>query len=428
MANDVENITCNTLADKSAYELVHNKKPKLIAYAVQFGQIGIQTLRQKFKQKWKERGEKVLMVGYTADHSSDTYRVYDPGRKSIRMSRDIIWLPWTYLDPKCNLSVFNTDPTLQTGIDDKERPIHPKARHLILDDDVPEPEARRTADTGGRAARAATRAATRASTLDITTGPDDEEDQSGEEADEPVIDRTIEKANRLEREMRRLNTYYNPMTRDTMNQQPTVHRNEDGSEEERTVNFCFAAVYMSAQDFDTPMTVQEALHGNDREIWTPSVASELMNFIKRKCWKKVPRTLPRDLQRKIMDTMWMFKNKDEHDDTVKHKSRVCSTGFQMVPGADYKELFSPVATETKVRVFLCVYLFHCDNSKLDRRSVCDIEAAFLEGDMEGGKPTFIDSLDGMFELGFIDEKDIDENCIQLLKSMYGNVDAAIRFF
>jgi hypothetical protein len=34
----------------------------------------------------------------------------------------------------------------------------------------------------------------------------------------------------------------------------------------------------------------------------------------------------------------------------------------------------------------------------------------------------------MFKLGFIDEKYIDENCIQLLKSMYGNVEAAICFF
>jgi hypothetical protein len=58
----------------------------------------------------------------------------------------------------------------------------------------------------------------------------------------------------------------------------------------------------------------------------------------------------------------------------------------------------------------------------------DIEAAFLEGDMEGGKPTFIDWPDGMFELSFIDEKDIDKNCVLLLKSMYGNVDAAIWFF
>jgi hypothetical protein len=108
-----------------AYELVHKEKPKLIAYAVQFGRIGIQTLRQKFKQKWKERGEKVLMVGYAADHSSDTYRVYHLGRKMVKMSRDITWLMWTYLDPKRNLSVFNSDPTLQTGIDDKEMPPQP---------------------------------------------------------------------------------------------------------------------------------------------------------------------------------------------------------------------------------------------------------------------------------------------------------------
>jgi hypothetical protein len=34
----------------------------------------------------------------------------------------------------------------------------------------------------------------------------------------------------------------------------------------------------------------------------------------------------------------------------------------------------------------------------------------------------------MLDLGFCSQEDIEQNCIQLLKSMYGNVDAAIRFF
>ncbi len=422
MANDVENITCNTLSAKSAYEIVYKEKPKLIAYAVQFGRIGIKTLRQKFKKKWKERGEKILMVGYAADHSSDTYRVYHPGRKTVSMSRDITWLPWTYLDPKRDMSVFRTDPTLLTGIDDKEMLMHTPLppRHLVLDD-APEPEARRiqSMDT---------------SNSDTNEIPADDDGSGEDEANDDVSGEEAERNEnadkRVEREMRRLTAYYNPTARDTLNEQLVTYRNQDGTEEERIVNFCFNAVYLSAQDFNTPTTLQEALNGDDREIWLPSVASELMNFIKRKCWKKVPRTLPNKLQRKIMNTMWMFKNKDEHDNTVKHKSRVCSKGFQMVPGVDYKESFSPVATETTVRVFLCVYLYYCD-PELVITFVCemiDIEAAFLEGDMEGGKPTFIDWPDGMFELGFIDEKDIDENCILLLKSMYGNVDAAIRFF
>jgi hypothetical protein len=44
------------------------------------------------------------------------------------------------------------------------------------------------------------------------------------------------------------------------------------------------------------------------------------------------------------------------------------------------------------------------------------------------KPCYIEWPVGMLELGFITEEEFDEYCIQLLKSMYGNVDAALKFF
>jgi hypothetical protein len=42
--------------------------------------------------------------------------------------------------------------------------------------------------------------------------------------------------------------------------------------------------------------------------------------------------------------------------------------------------------------------------------------------------TYIDWPQGMLELGFATQEDLDEYCLRLLKSMYGNVDAALRFF
>ena len=56
----------------------------------------------------------------------------------------------------------------------------------------------------------------------------------------------------------------------------------------------------------------------------------------------------------------------------------------------------------------------------------DIEAAFLEGDIT--IPTFIEFPEGLEELGFIFPGEGEKYCIQLLKSMYGNVDAALKFF
>ena len=56
----------------------------------------------------------------------------------------------------------------------------------------------------------------------------------------------------------------------------------------------------------------------------------------------------------------------------------------------------------------------------------DIAAAFLEGDMES--PTFINWPAGMLEMGFATQEDFKKFCLQLLKSLYGNVNAALQFF
>jgi hypothetical protein len=82
-----------------------------------------------------------------------------------------------------------------------------------------------------------------------------------------------------------------------------------------------------------------------------------------------------------------------------------------------------VASDTSIRIGFCVYLTYEDYEA----ETIDITAAFLEGTIIR-VPTFIEWPGGMLELGFVLQKDIEENCIQLLKLMYGNVDAAIQFF
>jgi hypothetical protein len=147
-----------------------------------------------------------------------------------------------------------------------------------------------------------------------------------------------------------------------------------------------------------------------------------MNFISRKCWKKVSREKPKAQNRKIMKTKWMFTKKDEHDGSTRYKSRCCNKGYEAVPGKDYKESFSPVASDTSIRIGFCIYLTYDDFEA----EMIDISAAFLEGTIR--VPCFIDWPDGMLDLGFASEQDLEKNCIELLKSIYGNVDAAIRFF
>jgi hypothetical protein len=75
-----------------------------------------------------------------------------------------------------------------------------------------------------------------------------------------------------------------------------------------------------------------------------------------------------------------------------------------------------------VRVIIGLSLFY-DNWTI---KVMDIEAAFLEGDME--KPLYIKWPAGIVCLEFITEKEKTLYCIEQLKMMYGNSDATNMYF
>jgi hypothetical protein len=106
MANVLENITATIKSAISAYELYSGQQSKLYPYLKEFGRIGIVSICQKFKSKWKEWGIKMIMVGYAADSSADTYRMFNPNTKKIIRSRDVKWLDWKIIDPKCDMSIF----------------------------------------------------------------------------------------------------------------------------------------------------------------------------------------------------------------------------------------------------------------------------------------------------------------------------------
>jgi len=95
-----------------------------------------------------------------------------------------------------------------------------------------------------------------------------------------------------------------------------------------------------------------------------------------------------------------------------------------VYGIDYKESFSPVASSSSVRMGIALTLYFEDEDWICE--VIDIEAAFLEGDIE--EPMYIEWPEGMVELGFLTLEEFQETCAELQKGMYGNVDAALRFY
>jgi hypothetical protein len=389
-ANVLENITATSTSEKSAYEKWTGEKSKLFPYLIQPGRIGYAVIRKKMKGKWKEKRQKGVMVGYAKNHSADTYRMYMPKTNRIEETRDVVWADWKRPSPGTGMSIFDKEPTLKnepTGLDDKENTttvdieieISPKVNIIPDDED----------------------------TEKVTTKVTEEQKASA-------------KADRLQRELSKLQTSYNPEAERIMKNPTVIESDTDGTERETQVHFVFNINVSS--DFGEPNTVNEAITGEYRDKWIPAIASELMNFIKRGGWKKVPRIMASEMGKTIIPTKWVFKVKDEPDGSKRYKARCVSKGYKQIPGVDYTESFSPVATDTSVRTALAMTLFQrnwdCE--------VIDIEAAFLEGSIE--EPTFIEWPEGMEEFGFITDDEKQEYVIQLMKSMYGNVDAALRFF
>ena len=75
-----------------------------------------------------------------------------------------------------------------------------------------------------------------------------------------------------------------------------------------------------------------------------------------------------------------------------------------IPGVDYKEKFSPVAKDSSIRIVFALVLYYYDS------------------------PMFLKIPDIMVKLGFLTKEQQEQYCIDLQSGMYGNVDAALRFF
>ena len=96
----------------------------------------------------------------------------------------------------------------------------------------------------------------------------------------------------------------------------------------------------------------------------------------------------------------------------------------MVPGADFTERFSPVATDEALKTQLAINLKK--HKQGWRTHSFDIDSALLELTMDN--EMLIEPHLAMVECGFLAEAQRKVLGILLKKSMHSNVDAAIKFF
>ena len=202
-----------------------------------------------------------------------------------------------------------------------------------------------------------------------------------------------------------MNTYYNK----------TIEE-ESESETENENNFALhTSLITLSSEPGTPKSYKDALLGPDTEDWKISMKQEIHHFQKRKAWTPVPRSIPREENRKVIPTKWVYKTKTEQDGSYRKKSRIETQGFHQIPGVDYTDSVAAVSPDSAIRNLIAIGLFMTsltedmpDEEKW-ALEVFDVEAAFLNADLEN--PIYIEWPRGMVELGFITEQEQLENCI-----------------
>ena len=197
----------------------------------------------------------------------------------------------------------------------------------------------------------------------------------------------------LSTEMRRLDTFYNPTT--------------------NTVSWALMSAVNS--DYLEPKNFYQAWNHEDpieRENWRGAIQKEFNDMEKREVWTLVKKEeVPKG--RKAIGSKWVFKKKK----SGVYRARLVALGYNQVPGVDFTDNFSPVTSDTTIKLLLVCMLKNNWSSRM-----IDIETAFLEGRLQ-------DEIYMNIPLGFLEclgdaHRVIVDMVLKLLGSMYGLVQAS----
>ena len=134
----------------------------------------------------------------------------------------------------------------------------------------------------------------------------------------------------------------------------------------------FACQAKSTELYD-PLTVQEALNRSDAKFWKAAMKEEYDSLIENQTW--VLTDIPP--KKRPIDCKWVFKTKKDATGKIsRFKARLVIKGCAQKHGIDYEETYSPVVRYTSIRFLLAIAAkYNLDIDQMD--AVC----AFLQGEL-----------------------------------------------
>ena len=407
------NIVCNSSdMEKCPDWKFYGKIPTIYSNLIEFGRIGWVKLGKK-QAKLDVKATKCVMIGYSPDHAGDTYRMYNPTTKKVINSRNVTWADWHgIVSPDKDMTVFTPESLVLEYDDATGTKILPQGAQLPDDADT---QGNFTTPTG--------------TTLQHVKFAVPEARGKNHQNDPNLNEMDTTKTAKLQRELLRLDGWTtvdnNKGARRSL-KMGTNTTNPPSDDFEPNVESHMVYSTTLASDPGEPKGYKQAMNGVEKEKWIESMILELNNFYKRSVWQTWPRN--KLMGRKPLGSRWVYKKKVESDKSIRFKSRVVAKGYVQIPGVDFTDSFAPVATDTSTRAAFAITLWNHSPNNMESWicEIVDVEAAFLEGDMEDD--VFLEWPDGVLDFGFEDQATIDENCLLLNKAMYGTVQGALQFF
>jgi len=338
------------------FQVWHGEKPS-VAHLRVFGCECWYSTHGVARSKLDDRARKAFFIGYATEQKA--YKLWDPVSERAVISRDVRFVEDRFYDNGAPASVSDGGPS-----DDIP---HEYVEGSPPDDEGPQVE-QPSDDVGADSAQ-----------------PPDDMQTGIEETSNPPIAQSV------------------AQSRPTRVRKPPDWFVPSG-------NMALSAVVP-----ETNLTFEQATKGEEGQLWSNAVQSEMESLHKNKTWKLVPRSQGRN----VLTSKWLFKKKDTMSATgqtgVKHKARLVTRGFEQKYGIDYNETFAPVVKFSTLRLMLAFVA----QEDLELHQM-DVKTAFLNGDLE--EEIFMEQPEG-----FVDPKASDHICM-LLKALYGLKQAPRQWF
>ena len=131
--------------------------------------------------------------------------------------------------------------------------------------------------------------------------------------------------------------------------------------------------YLLLTNGGEPECYDEALQDENSSKRELAMKDEMDSLLGNQTWELIE--LP--VRKKVLHNKWVYKIKNEHDDSKRYKAKLVVKGFQQKKGINYSKIFSPVVKMSTIKLVLGMVA--AENLHLKQ---LDVKMAFLRGDLE----------------------------------------------